>query len=254
MWRLQETPEETQRVGVLQVKILAIIPARANSTRVPHKNTMRLGPDAKPNFVRAIEVIQQSWRSLPICVVSDDPAVFALAEHHDVTIVKEPAVLVKTGFAIDLMHFGVTAMPGDWDVILLITPNVPIRPSGLVDTLIDCMERTGCDTVSTMVRVPSHYHPYLMAHHLPDGQIREYCPAPSPMNSQDYPSMFVFSSGGELLRTAAVDMLCANRRQAVETLDRRAIVYDPEEVVEIDTPLDVRWAQFLESQPNAGQV
>ena len=125
-------------VQVLKMKILAIIPARANSSRVPGKNTMRLGPDGKPNLVRAIEAVSECVDVEVVAVVSDDPKTCALARLHGCYCLVEPPHVAKHGDLYDVMDFVCRHVPkGIYDAVILAYPNVPIRPAGLFPTLVE---------------------------------------------------------------------------------------------------------------------
>ncbi len=190
------------------MRILAIIPARANSTRVPGKNLMRLGPDAKPNLVRAIEAVLECVDVEVVVVVSDDPKTCNLARLHGCHCMVEPAHVARHGDLYDVMDFACRHIPrGVYDAVLLAYPNVPIRPAGLFPKLVEIFRTTG--TCSIAAIVPDRGH-----------------------------------GGGSLFGWDYLQALIKDRT-AIDRANTKFLHYRQDQIVEIDSLGDVTWALTL---------
>lgn len=189
------------------MKILAVIPCRKNSTRVPDKNLLQLGPRGKSNLVRTIHVVKQCEHIKVVAVVSDDPKTRNLACMHGCLALCEPVHVARHGDLYDVMDFALRKVKGDWEAVALAYPNVPIRPANLFNDLTDKLIVTKADSVTALVRDRGHA----------GGSI----------------------FGLEYLRQMIVD------RTAIDRHDWRIIDYRQDEIVEIDSLEDVTWANTL---------
>lgn len=190
------------------MKILAVIPARQNSTRVPNKNTMRLGPgNGKPNLVRTIEAVKSCDAIETIAVVTDDEKAAKLALLNGCRALEEPPHVAKHGDLFDVMDFALRHVDGDWEAVALAYPNVPIRPPNLFNDLLDRLIIHGGDSVAAVARDRRH-------------------------------------GGGSIFRINYLRELIVDRT-AVDRYDWRVVKYPQDEIVEIDTLEDVTWANTL---------
>jgi CMP-N-acetylneuraminic acid synthetase len=237
------------RREVVTMKILAVIPCRANSTRVPGKNLLCLGPEQKPNLVRTIEAVRESHSVESIVVISDDPEALDLAEKHDCATLKEPRLLAEKAVFLDVLYYVLKNFDTSVSVAGTFAPNVPIRPSRIIDRMVDHMVKTNADMMTVVRAVPTHYHPYQLLRYYGEGRVIEYCLADLPIISQKFPPIYANTAAGELFRVSIIDDLLSDHRGAYSRLNRQAVVCKEHEVVEIDTPEDVLWANFLLHQP-----
>lgn len=189
------------------MRILAVIPARQNSTRVPDKNTMRLGPDAKPNLVRTIEAVKECDQIEVVAVITDDPKAAKLALLNDCRALQEPPHVAKYGDLYDVMDFAVRNIDGPWDAVILAYANVPIRPSGLFTKILEILQATEVDSVAAL------------------------CPERGHM-------------GGSIFRWDYLEAVIVSR-DAIDLTTVELLYYEQDEIVEIDELEDVTWTNTL---------
>jgi CMP-N-acetylneuraminic acid synthetase len=58
-----------------------------------------------------------------------------------------------------------------FDVICLLQPTNPLRGSEVIDACLELLERTGADSVVTLLPVPSQYNPHWVYFRNPDGSL-----------------------------------------------------------------------------------
>jgi len=129
------------------MKLLAVIPARGNSTRVPGKNKMRFG--GVSCVVRTIEAVRECTYSPTIAVVSNDPEIRMLAAIHGALALQEPPAVAK-GDLYDVLYFALKKVEGPWEAILLAYPNVPIRPPEIFSKIVDVLIGSDLQWVSAV--------------------------------------------------------------------------------------------------------
>jgi len=186
------------------MKLLAVIPARGNSTRVPGKNKMKFG--GVPCVVRTIEAVRECTYSPTIAVVSNDPEIRMLAATHGALALQEPPAVAK-GDLYDVLYFALSKLEGPWEAVILAYANVPIRPPGLLDQMIDLWKETRPIALNARCLV-------------------------RPGNAA---SMFL---------PKYLDTVFANREN-VDVLGSVLLDFEQDQLVEIDTPEDVHWAEVL---------
>ncbi len=75
--------------------IIAVIPARGSSRRLPRKNVQELF--GKPLLVWSIEACQRSRHIQAVYVSSDDEEILSIAKQHGAGIIKRPVALADDG-------------------------------------------------------------------------------------------------------------------------------------------------------------
>lgn len=124
------------------MKILAIIPARAGSKRVPGKNFKRLGRILL--IEHTIIACQQSSLIDDIVITSDHDRAPQIAERHNTWFVKRPAHLAddKTDDYPVILHTVKEMMSQfekEYDLVCYMRPTTPFRATHHIDTAIQYM-------------------------------------------------------------------------------------------------------------------
>lgn len=145
------------------LSILGLIPARAGSKGIPHKNIRLLA--GKPLIHYACGAARQSQR-LTRTIVSTDGADIAAAARDagvDVPFLR-PAELaadrtpttevVRHALAWLAEHEGYYP-----DMVVLLQPTAPLRQARHIDEAIDLLLTGSADSVVSVTSVPLHYHP-----------------------------------------------------------------------------------------------
>lgn len=147
------------------MNVLAVIPARGGSKRIPDKN---LKPLAGLPLVRwSIKAALASKLITRIVVSSDHPDVLREARALGVDALKSAPRFYEDGAPLDptIIDAAITVRPpkGPWDWVVTLQPSSPIRPPGLVDECITKLVDNAHAKSLVTVHTPGHfvwfYHP-----------------------------------------------------------------------------------------------
>jgi CMP-N-acetylneuraminic acid synthetase len=233
-------------------RVLGFIGARGGSKGIPGKNLRPL--NGKPLIAYAIEAAQAA-RRISRCVVStDDAEIMEIARQRgaDVPFRRPAELATDTSLQVDAVMHAVATLAeqgdADYDVVCVIQPTAPLRLADDIDRAIEHLAATGADSVFTVAPVENMY-PYLLCT-LDDDRPLSCIGQPRMTNNrQAYPQAYVRNGAVYAVRT---DLLMANRTLIGD--DCRAIVMPAERSVNIDSPLDWRFAELLLQQGEANQA
>lgn len=220
---------------------LGIVPARGGSKRIPGKNLVPLA--GKPLIDYTLDAARASLR-LDAFVVSTDSA--AIAEHaraQDVLVpAMRPARLAgdRSPVVEALQHAlaGYESTQGRHaDAIVLLQPTSPLRSGADIDRAIETFERTGADTVTAVHAVRDH--PYWTWREGRDGIDPFFSLVEMSMDRKDLPKAYVENGAAYVIRR---ELVSAGRLYGERVAP---CVMDEMRSVDIDTPLDLAWAEFI---------
>ncbi len=131
-------------------KILAIIPARAGSKRLPGKNVKKLV--GKPLIQWTIEAVQACQFVDTIVISTDDPKVIDISEKLGVKIpfIRPESLAQDSSSSIDVIFHAISHFEqlGDkYDFILLLQPTSPLRTSRHILEAISLMNDKNADGI-----------------------------------------------------------------------------------------------------------
>lgn len=110
-------------------KILAFIPARGGSKRLPRKNLLPLG--GKPLVRHTIDCARASGQFSEIVVSSDAPEILAIAQASGVTADSRPAHLSGDQVRnVEVLAELLARRPEQFDAVMLLQPTSPFRTPG----------------------------------------------------------------------------------------------------------------------------
>lgn len=147
------------------MRVVAVIPARAGSKRLPGKNVRPLG--GRPLIAWSIEDALQA-KSVERVIVSTDSAEtaeVARREGAEAPFLRPPEIAGDK-----VSDTPVLAHVADWlereegyvpDALILLRPTVPFRADDLIDRCVSTLFDLGADSVRS-VRDMRHWHPYWM--------------------------------------------------------------------------------------------
>lgn len=142
--------------------ILGITAARRTSARVPGKNTLLL--EGSPIVNLTIDAAKNS-RITHILAVSDDPLFLQQAASAGALTLEEPLEMAAMNSRVWRLFDWATSefesrhVPVD--IVVILQPNCPLRPPGLVDRMLDQLDE-GFEVVTAVARAPLQYHPYFL--------------------------------------------------------------------------------------------
>ena len=121
--------------------IVALIPSRGGSKRLPGKNIKRLG--GHPLIAYTIEVALQSKIFDGVYVSTDDLETEAIAQYYGATVIKRPKVLAQDDSPDILWISHALANTPDCEHFMLLRPTNPFRRVGMLQNAWEEYER-GC--------------------------------------------------------------------------------------------------------------
>ena len=107
-------------------RVLALIPARAGSQRLPGKNLRPF--NRRPLIDWTLDAALAAPSIDAVAVTTDDPAVAALASARGATVIDRPADLADADASVfDAIAHALNVLGGDWDYLVLLQPTSPLR-------------------------------------------------------------------------------------------------------------------------------
>jgi CMP-N-acetylneuraminic acid synthetase len=132
------------------MKILVIIPAKTDSTRLPKKNIQKI--QGKTLVEYSIDYAKQSKYNPKIIISSESDEVLDIALKHKVTFSQRPAHLLKdaevTDVYIDLLN-SIHSLDGKYDLVVCLQPDHPDREHTF-DYCVDYMVENNYDDLITI--------------------------------------------------------------------------------------------------------
>jgi len=216
-----------------KTKLLAFIPARGGSKRLPGKNMLPIG--GHPLVYWSIKAALESRYVDEVIVSSDDPDVLALAENMNVTAIKRPLEIAgdkaKTFDAIVHAVEQLAEMP---TYILLLQPTSPLRTSRHIDEAVEMLQEKNADAV---ISVCEAEHSPLWSNTLPeDGSVCDFIPEVCKhARSQDLPVYYRLNGAIYLAKSKML------LKKKTFFLEERCYAYimDKESSVDIDDEYDL---------------
>ncbi len=223
------------------VRTLGLVPARGGSKGIPRKNLADLG--GKPLVQHTIEAALESSRLDAVVVTSDDPEILAVAERVGATPLQRPDELATDDAPmLDTALHALDDARERWgdepDTLVLLQPTSPFRPAASIDASIGELERTGADTLASVVEVDQH--PCDCVRFVAGG-LEWAVPLPFPnARRQDLPEFHYVDGAIYVVRTAYL------RSHGVFVDERTAVYVQPRSHgFDIDSPWELALARAL---------
>ncbi len=227
-----------------QLDIVAIIPARAGSKRLPGKNMLPLA--GKPLIQWSLDAAKESGVVDLILVTSDDPAVLELARQQDVMAIKRPLELASdTATTVDAVLNALQQLESKGysaQRVVLLQPTSPLRTAQNIQAAVQRMEET---SATSIVSVCAMDHTPLWANTLPhDGNMDQFLSTELiNKRSQDLPTYYRLNGAVYLInKQALID------HHSFFVPPTYALLMDRTNSVDIDTAEDLVFAEFLSRQ------
>ncbi|MDV2502398.1 MAG: acylneuraminate cytidylyltransferase family protein [bacterium] len=224
-----------------------MIPARGGSKGVPRKNLAPLA--GRPLLTYIVESAQAAAGIMHLIVSTDDEAIVRVATTAGAHVPElRPAALADDHVSlVAVSRYALTwadaaGLNPEW--VLSLQPTAPFLKPATIERAIALVRDTGCDSAATVVPV-EHHHPYRILNRLDDGRVTFRDPESAAVHPQrqDLPPVFSFT-GGLYLRCRRVLEKWEGKGWALGT-DCRGVDVSLLEAVNIDTPMDLAFANFL---------
>lgn len=232
---------------------LGVILARAGSKGLPNKNSLTIG--GKPMLAWTIEHALSSKQIKRVLVTTDGEALAQIAGKYDVEVVRRPAELASDTATVDAAaRHAVNQVVDMHEHICLLYGNVPVRPDDLSDRAIDMLSESEADSVQSVCPVGKN-HPYWMKTVDPETGKLGMLHDNQVYRRQELPPVYMLDGGVIALKRASLFNLVENQPHAFLGADRRAVVTEPGDVVDIDTAEDLKAAEAtLEERLRNGTI
>ena len=218
---------------------IVIIPARGGSKGLHCKNLAVCA--GKPLLQWAVEYAQRARfvSQDRIVVTSEDDEMLYAATRLGCWGLERPQYLATDATPIAaVLRDAVDRLSAD--TIVLLYPNVPVRPEGMIDKCVRKLETTGCDSVRTVSPV-GKMHPGWMVRLMGDMIID---PGPRPDRRQDLPPFYIEDGCCAVLRREWV-MREGLGPHGMYGLSQKAVICPEGSVVDVDTQADLERAESI---------
>ena len=225
--------------------VLGVIPARGGSKGLPDKNLRVVA--GRSLLAHAVEVARASRRLTRVVLSTDDPAIARAGEALGVEVpFMRPADLAADDSPMlpVLQHAVRTLAEGGFapDAVVLLQPTSPLRRAEHVDAAIEMLERTGADSVVSVVEVPHRFNPVSVLS-LHGDRLRPQAAGPLVTRRQDKPR--VFARNGPAVLAVRTHVLAGG---SLYGDDSRGMVMSARESLDIDDAWDLEVAELMLSK------
>ena len=229
--------------GFLMAKesIVAVIPARGGSQRLPGKNIKLLV--GKPLIAWTIEAAINSQLVNTVVVSSDDDEILKIANKYPVEVQKRPdylATATATTFETLVSCLNVLAEEGrEFEQIMLLQPTSPLRTSEDIDRAVQLKKDSGA---SSVIGVCECEHSPLWANVLNgQGEMDDFLPSHLlNKRSQDLPTYYRLNGA---MYISDVEKFKDNF--GFFMTKSRAYIMPPERSIDIDTEIDFKLCRLM---------
>ncbi len=221
------------------LSILAIIPARGGSKRVPGKNIRKLA--GKPLIAYTIEQAFASKYINRVVVSTEDKKIGEVAARYQAEVIKRPEKLARDDtpslevLQHTLRHLEETEgyLP---ELVVLLQPTSPLRLADDIDSAIEKLLKADCDSVVSVCEVgcPLHWMYTLVGDRLR--------PITNSRIKKQQDTEKVYRLNGAVYVTSVGVIMRQNR---IIGRDTRAYIMPRERSIDIDTELDFKLAELL---------
>ena len=223
-------------------KVLALIPARGGSRRLPGKNLLKLC--GEPITVWSIKAAQQSKYvdRIVVSTDSDEIAEVARAAGADVPFMRPNYLASDTASSLDVVNHALNELNQKgqcYEFIVLLQPTSPLRTSKHIDESFELLQSKDADAI---VGVTELDHPIELTNRLPDDfSMKGFFTTDSHLRSQDFPKRYRVNGAIYLVRVESLI-----KENTIFLSDRiYAYKMDREVSVDIDTTYDLKLADAL---------
>jgi CMP-N,N'-diacetyllegionaminic acid synthase len=220
--------------------LLALIPARGGSKGVPRKNIRPFC--GKPLLQWAIDSALVAASVDQVVVSTDDPEIAEVAKAGgaEVPFLRPAELASDTAPGIAPVLHALEQLPQVSDVLLL-QPTSPLRTSADIEAIVALRQRSGRESAVSLT--PSAKHPAWMYSLSQDDRLESLILFDEAPCRQLLPPAYLLNGA---LYLASRDFLL--REQSFIGDDTVGYVMPAERSVDIDTPLDWKWAELLMEQ------
>ena len=146
------------------MRVLAVIPARGGSKSVPRKNIKDLG--GKPLITWTIEAAKASGVFDRLILTTDDTEIAEVGKRYgaEVPFMRPSELAQDTTPTLPVLQHAITWLKEqegyEPDAGMLLQPTTPFRSAEHIKGAVELFEKTGADSVVSVVEIPGNYNPH----------------------------------------------------------------------------------------------
>jgi CMP-N-acetylneuraminic acid synthetase/2-polyprenyl-3-methyl-5-hydroxy-6-metoxy-1,4-benzoquinol methylase len=218
------------------MKVLAVIPARGGSKGIPNKNLAIAS--GRPLLAYTADAARASRRLTRVVVSTDDGVIADTARRLglEVPFMRPASLAADDTPMLPVLQHAVTAMRNCGfvaDAVVLLQPTSPLRRAEHIDAAVDLLERSGADSVVSVMEVPHQFNPVSVMR-LDGDRLQPFIDGPLVTRRQDKPRVFARNGPAVVaVRTSVIE------GGSLYGDDCRALVMSPSESLDIDGPADL---------------
>ena len=226
------------------MSVLGLIPARGGSKGIPRKNILDF--NGRPLIVCTIEAAKDAECISRVVVSTEDEEVanISRAWGADVPFMRPVGLASDDTAGIEPVLHALSILP-KFDWILVLQPTSPLRTAQDIEAVMNLAETKNASSVVSVCEASTH--PYWTYQRDTEEHLSPLVSSPSIYRRQDLPPAYALNGA---LYLARCDWLLQSRTfMSPETL---GYVMPIERSVDIDSPLDWKWAEFLMKEQDHG--
>lgn len=225
---------------------LAVILARAGSKGLPDKCIAPLL--GRPLIAYTLDAALASRRVAGVVLTTDSGPAAAVGQKAGIPVVARPPELAADTARVDAAVRHAVA----WyeasrgtvvDAVAILYGNIPVRADGIVDRCLEHLETTGCSSVRTVAPVTKQHPDWI--HRLDGDHLIQFRPN-SIHRRQDLEPLY-YHDGSVIAVTRGSLFAAADSADphAFFGPDRRAVLQQPEDTVDVDSLIDLYQAEAI---------
>ena len=224
--------------------VLAVIPARGGSKRLPNKNILDLA--GKPLITWSIKAGIKSEYIDKVVVSSDSDDILNISQKNGADIIKRPKDLASDkATSFDAIKHTIENINESFDYVILLQPTSPLRNDIHIDEALELFFKKKANAVISVCETD---HSPLWSNTLPkDGSMERFIDDKiKNLRSQDFPTYYRLNGAINICRT---DKLLEEKTFFIKD-NIYAFKMDRESSVDIDEKIDFQLAKLMIEKEN----
>jgi len=225
----------------MKPKVLAIVPARAGSKRLPKKNIKPL--NGLPLIAHTFEAIKKSQYISATVATSDCREVLAMSTQYPNThqLLRPAELATDTASSIDVMLHAVeyATQLGSFDIVCLLQPTSPLRTTSDIDRAIELYIEKQAKGVVSMSKC--HHSPMWTTSLESHNDFKQFISGLTNNRSQDLKEFYQLNGAVYLIDIAT---FLSTKKLFLEN-DYYPFIMTEENSIDIDTEIDFLYAEMI---------
>ncbi|KPZ69389.1 N-acylneuraminate cytidylyltransferase [Shewanella sp. P1-14-1] len=220
-------------------KVLAIIPARGGSKRLPRKNILPF--IGKPLIAWSIEATKKSQWIDEVLVSTDDDEIAQTAEQFGAWVpeLRPTELSSDTATSQSVLKYTLERFGKGYDIVILLQPTSPLRQVKHIDEALTLFFKKNAHSIVSVT--PCEHNP-LWANTLPpNGSMQDFIQTSSHIRSQDLNAFFRLNGAIYIYKTQSI----LQGNGLTYTSDTYAYQMENIYSIDIDNKIDFEMAEFF---------